>query len=249
MKAMRLGEPVFFRLKAPRNAIAGYGFFGAFSLLELRMAWQTFGDKNGDPDIVSFLTRIGNYRGVDLIASAHPSHPLAALFCATRVFWPGSGGFPGAKSKAGANIVRARRRGMLQVLVCCSPKSNSNQMRAPGISTIPSASWKWTSERCCWGNGQIAWDKAHQDPPARRLRSEVCCDVREDGARAPSRHVQPYLGPRSTPAEWILMAQARSHALRCGTGHDQAEYQIRISSRIRGALVKLPSIYECDGKQ
>src|SRR5438552_19106295 len=66
MKDLRPGEPVFFRLKSPINAIAGYGFFATFAQLELRDAWHSFGEKNGDPDIVRFLQRIGGYRGEHL---------------------------------------------------------------------------------------------------------------------------------------------------------------------------------------
>ena len=36
MKRMSLGEPVFLRLKAPVNAIAGYGFFAHFAVLDWR---------------------------------------------------------------------------------------------------------------------------------------------------------------------------------------------------------------------
>lgn len=50
MKAMLPGEPVFFRLKRPDYAIAGYGFFAHFECLDLHTTWATFGWKNGDPD-------------------------------------------------------------------------------------------------------------------------------------------------------------------------------------------------------
>ena len=34
------GEPVFFRLKSPWNAIAGYGYFADFQVLDLELAWR-----------------------------------------------------------------------------------------------------------------------------------------------------------------------------------------------------------------
>jgi putative restriction endonuclease len=37
MKRMGLGEPVFFRLKAPVNAVAGYGLFAHFAVLDLEV--------------------------------------------------------------------------------------------------------------------------------------------------------------------------------------------------------------------
>src|SRR5262245_36345948 len=58
MKTMGMGEPVFFRRKSPDRAIAGYGFFAHFEMLDLHTAWDTFGWKNGDPDKRSFFARI-----------------------------------------------------------------------------------------------------------------------------------------------------------------------------------------------
>lgn len=64
MKRMHPGEPIFFRLKRPDYAIAGYGFFADFSKLSLRDAWELFGWKNGDPASDRFFARIAVYRGV-----------------------------------------------------------------------------------------------------------------------------------------------------------------------------------------
>jgi putative restriction endonuclease len=41
------GEPLLFKLKAPHNAIAGGGFFQAYTSWPLSLAWQAFGAKNG----------------------------------------------------------------------------------------------------------------------------------------------------------------------------------------------------------
>jgi putative restriction endonuclease len=41
------GEPLFFKLKAPHNAIAGFGYFAHFSRLPVSMVWQMYGEANG----------------------------------------------------------------------------------------------------------------------------------------------------------------------------------------------------------
>ncbi|HKB78630.1 MAG TPA: HNH endonuclease [Thermoanaerobaculia bacterium] len=46
-RALDPGEPFFFRLKAPRGAIGGHGFFVHFSKLPVSVAWETFGQANG----------------------------------------------------------------------------------------------------------------------------------------------------------------------------------------------------------
>ena len=47
MKRFSVGEPIYFRLKHPRNVVAGYGFFAAFHTLDLDTAWEAFTWKNG----------------------------------------------------------------------------------------------------------------------------------------------------------------------------------------------------------
>lgn len=46
-RALTPGEPLFFKLKAARNAIAGFGYFAHFSRLPVSMVWQVYGEANG----------------------------------------------------------------------------------------------------------------------------------------------------------------------------------------------------------
>lgn len=61
-RSLSPGEPFFFRLKHPVNAIAGYGFFTHSTRIPISMAWETFGPANGDPTREGFLNRIAEYR-------------------------------------------------------------------------------------------------------------------------------------------------------------------------------------------
>ena len=61
-KALRPQEPFFFKLKAPRNAIGGYGFYARTDRLPLWLAWETFGMANGVPDQVALLERVNANR-------------------------------------------------------------------------------------------------------------------------------------------------------------------------------------------
>jgi len=45
--ALMPGEPLFFKLKAPYNAIAGFGYFAHFSRLPVSMVWDMYGEANG----------------------------------------------------------------------------------------------------------------------------------------------------------------------------------------------------------
>jgi putative restriction endonuclease len=61
-RALDPGEPFFFRLKHPVNAIVGFGFYAHATHLPIRMAWEAFGPANGDGTYERFLGRIAEYR-------------------------------------------------------------------------------------------------------------------------------------------------------------------------------------------
>jgi len=54
MKRQEPGEPILFRLKKPHYAIAGFGFFANFTVLDLDTAWAAFGWKNGSHSAESY---------------------------------------------------------------------------------------------------------------------------------------------------------------------------------------------------
>ena len=61
-RALQPGEPFFFRLKTPHNAIVGFGFFARFSRLPEWLAWEAFGEMNGTPDLATLQARAQFYR-------------------------------------------------------------------------------------------------------------------------------------------------------------------------------------------
>src|SRR3954470_7206735 len=60
--ALDPGEPFFFKLKAPRNAIGGFGYFARYSNIPLWLAWEAFATENGAPDFATFRGRIERYK-------------------------------------------------------------------------------------------------------------------------------------------------------------------------------------------
>jgi putative restriction endonuclease len=61
-RAVDIGEPILFKLHYPDNAIVGAGFFTWFSIQLSRMAWDSFGEKNGAPSYEVMRARIEQYR-------------------------------------------------------------------------------------------------------------------------------------------------------------------------------------------
>ena len=56
--ALTQGGPLLFKLKSPKNVVAGVGFFTSFSKLPVSTAWQYFGEKNGFKSYNEFKNRI-----------------------------------------------------------------------------------------------------------------------------------------------------------------------------------------------
>src|SRR5438105_104281 len=61
-RAVDPGEPFFFKLKAPRNAIAGFGYFVHFSLLPVSMAWEVYREANGARTFGEIRERLLRFR-------------------------------------------------------------------------------------------------------------------------------------------------------------------------------------------
>ena len=62
-RAIKPGEPFFFKLRAPLKGIAGFGFFERYEALHAWLAWECFEEMNGAPDFESMIDRIGRLRG------------------------------------------------------------------------------------------------------------------------------------------------------------------------------------------
>lgn len=61
-RAIGEGERFAFKLKAPRNAIGGFGILAESSVLPISTAWEAFGIKNGVPSLEAFVAAIAHYR-------------------------------------------------------------------------------------------------------------------------------------------------------------------------------------------
>jgi putative restriction endonuclease len=70
-KALEVGAPFFFRLKAPRNAIGGFGVFARYLSMPDWLAWDSFREGNGAPSLGALRRLLGAYRKDD------PSRPAA----------------------------------------------------------------------------------------------------------------------------------------------------------------------------
>ena len=84
-KDMPLGMPFFFKLKAPHNAICGFGYFVRFSILPEWLAWDTFGFNNGVASLDELRKRLAKIRQGAKIAS---KPEIGCCLIAEAQVWP-----------------------------------------------------------------------------------------------------------------------------------------------------------------
>ena len=94
-----------FRLKSPRNMIAGYGVLSHDLILPVSLAWEAFGIKNGAPTLREMRARVERYRGV---AQAHGDYAIGCRILTQPVFLPYERWIPQPKSWAAQTVVTKR---------------------------------------------------------------------------------------------------------------------------------------------
>ncbi len=251
MKQMRPGEPVFFRLKSPINAVAGYGFFAHFTILELDTAWSTFGIKNGDPNRQRFLQRIGGYRSSDLSAHSDNRKPLGCTILRDAVFWPQQRWIPWGEAEGWKpNIVQGRTEpdpsrasrllGEIQLDAQLEPEDFASRFEPLDIDERELATASVHRRE-----GQGAFRARILDAYGRKCaisgeKTEPVLDAA---------HVQPYLGPRSNHVQNGLLLSKEFHALfDHGLLTVTPDYRIRVSSQIKERWSNGRRFYSFDGQ-
>jgi putative restriction endonuclease len=88
-RAFRLetGSPFFFKLKAPHNAVAGFGYFAGFTVLPDWLAWETFGEANGVDDLATLQSRLTSIQEGARI-TADPGGRIGCCLIAESTFFP-----------------------------------------------------------------------------------------------------------------------------------------------------------------
>jgi len=86
-RALKRGEPFFFKLRAPERAIVGFGFFERFESLPAWLAWDCFGDMNGAADFDSMIDRLILLRRADERSPRTGDFQIGCIMIAAPVFW------------------------------------------------------------------------------------------------------------------------------------------------------------------
>ena len=81
------GAPFFFKLKAPRNAIGGFGYVASFSRLPEWLAWECFGEGNGAATFDDFRRRLGRLRDSNKLQGAGGPPQIGCIVLVQAVFF------------------------------------------------------------------------------------------------------------------------------------------------------------------
>jgi putative restriction endonuclease len=252
MKQMQPGEPVFLRLKSPHHAIAGYGFFAHFSLLELDLAWDTFGAKNGAPTRELFLRRLGAYRGAGARDPALFATKLGCTILRGVAFWPKTRWIPWGEAEGWhSNIVQGKSesdpaRASRLIAELAHDAVAAPEDLAQQFELLDSDERQFAAARTHLREGQGAFRTRLLDAYGRRCaitgeRTEPVLDAA---------HIQPYLGPRSSHIQNGLLLTKEFHALfDKGLVTVTPDLHVRVSPAIRERWTNGRRYYEHDGRR
>lgn len=81
------GSPFFFRLKAPRNVIGGFGYVQRFARLPEWLAWECFGEGNGAPSLQVMSERLATIRAKSDIKGGSEFKQIGCIILADAVFF------------------------------------------------------------------------------------------------------------------------------------------------------------------
>lgn len=251
MKKLLPGEPIFFRLKKPDYAVVGYGFFAHFHLLDLDLAWQTFGEKNGDPTRARFFERIGAYRGVDLLKPAARRDPIGCTVLREAVFWPSSRWIPWGEERGWpSNVVQGRtERDPANTQILMAAVSADHTVTPPELVEESfelvlgdERAWSVRGQTVREGQGtfRLRLLQAYQQCAITGEHTQIVLD----GA-----HIQPYLGPRSNhPQNGVLLTKEFHALFDAGYVTITPDFKVRVSERLRLDWHNGHRYYPFDGK-
>jgi putative restriction endonuclease len=236
--ALSPGEPFFFRLKHPVNAVAGFGFFAVQSFMSVSTAWRWFESKNGVEHQQAFLERLAHYRSIRRDeAWTLGTQQLNCLILREAVFLPESMWVEWRQESEWApNIVAFKTYDLtskvgqrLEEILRMAPTRGVPDL-APRFSPMIADEREYGEYSAALRTGQGTFR-------ARLLNAYQgrCAITQEKSVPVlDAAHIQPYLGPGSNHVQNGLLLRVDLHRLYdLGYVTVTPDYQIDVSSRLK----------------
>ncbi len=252
LKGFLPGEPFFFRLKAPRSCIAGYGFFAHFSRLRLDEAWVCFQEKNGTPSLMALCKPIGGHTGTSVAEAFRNPPVIGCTILRDAVFWPADRWIPwgseqgwhSSQQRGATERDPARAERLLGEILFDHQAPPAELVQPFRIREVDER--KIVEARSVRREGQGTFRAVLLDAYGRRCsitgeRTEPVLDAA---------HIQPYLGPDSNHVQNGLLLTKEFHTLfDLGYVGVTPEYEVRISARLRQDWDNGRRYYEYDRRR
>lgn len=248
-RSLSPGEPFFFRLKHPVNAIAGYGFFAHGSRLPIRLAWDAFHERNGDPTFESFVSRIAEYRHESPLETLLGTRDVTCLILREVRFLPQHEWLPWGDSRGWHRSIVAFKRYDLSSahgLALADLLKNGQPVElAPEFQPLSADERLRIEQAAVAREGQGAFRVSVLDAYDRR------CAV--TGERAlpvlDAAHIQPYRAPASNHVQNGLAVRSDIHRLfDLGYVTVTPDYRFEVSRRLREDFENGEVYYRLGGK-
>ena len=249
-RSLSPGEPFFFRLKHPLNAIAGYGFFAHSTHLPIQLAWDAFGQRNGDPTFESFLSRIAEYRRQSPLETALGSKDVTCLILREVRFLPESAWVPWNEERDWHKAIVAFKRYDLAsghgTLLADLLKNGQPAELTPQFEVLIQDERLRREQSQAAREGQGAFRVRVLDAYGRRcaITGERTLPVLD------AAHIQPYRGPASNHVQNGLALRADIHRLfDIGYVTVTPEYRFEVSRRLKEDFENGEPYYRLRGTQ
>lgn len=248
-KSLVPGDLFFFRLKHPVNAVAGYGYFAHAGRWPIRLAWEAFGDRNGDAAFEHFVARIAEYRRETPLETALGTRELTCIVLREVRFWRDDEFIHWDETQEWArNIVAYKRYDLAKPpgsLLANAVRNGEPQELLSPFEPISMDERVRVAMDAAVREGQGAFRVRLLDAYQRRcaVTGERSLPVLE------AAHIQPYRGPRSNHIQNGLVLRADIHRL-FDTGYVTVtpEYRFEVSRRLRDDFENGRVYYALDGQ-
>lgn len=246
LRALEPGDPFLFKLHAPRNVIAGGGFFVESRQLPVSQAWMAFERRNGVQGHDELMARIDHYRRTR--PGAGPSDPLIGAVLLTQPFFFADDEFVPAPDDWHPNIVVGKGYDLATGVGARLWDTVLERLRLRNAATLPpadadrSARHAWVEQRL----GQGTFRTRVTDAYGRRcaVTGERTLPVLE------AAHIKPYAQQGPNRVDNGLLLRSDLHRLfdRGLVTIEPDRLTFRVSERIRDDYSNGRVYYELDGR-
>ena len=239
------GTPFFFKLKAPHNAIAGFGFFARASVIPASLAWEAFGEKNGAATEQEMRIRIERYR--DSSPNAHGDYDVGCLMVSEPMFFNETEWIPqprdwGRQTVSGAGYDLAVGEGKRIWEACLAPTSTPTTEAVIAREVAKFGAPVLVRPRLGQGTFRVAVTDAYARACA--ITTEHSLPVLE------AAHIRPYADDGVHDVRNGLLFRSDVHRLfDRGYVTVTPEYNFEVSARLKADFQNGKTYYALHGKQ